>query len=208
MHDNPYAAPLEPGDVPPPSPSRPQPLSLLTQWLLVTAIYGVLAALLLPAVQAAREAASRRSQCSNGLKLPMPPNWAASASKPPAAPTGQPGAAPPSKKNVARSAPATAVAAPPRISKRPSSARVVRKAPLKKNRGIFGIAKRWVQRETAPFVVTCMVVAAACVLVVVLLPAEIRVRDEPRIFAGQRAPHGLKLEPAEDTNHGLHGCHR
>ena len=90
MDENPYRAPLGmPAAGFPPAwvmwiattLLRIKSVYSLTEWLALTAIVGVLVALLLPAVQAAREA-SRRSQCSDSVKQPIAPNPPAPASKP------------------------------------------------------------------------------------------------------------------------------
>jgi prepilin-type processing-associated H-X9-DG protein len=65
MEDNPYESPHEEGD--PPAREKSPVGRWLVQGLVVLAILGVLAALLLPAVRSAREPA-RRSQCVNNLK--------------------------------------------------------------------------------------------------------------------------------------------
>jgi hypothetical protein len=85
MDENPYRAPLGmPGASFPSAWLKCLP-TMLADWLAVTAIVAVLVALLLPAVQATREA-RRRSQCSNGLKY-IPPDPQARASKPVVAPS-------------------------------------------------------------------------------------------------------------------------
>lgn len=74
MDQNPYRAPLGMPAAPFPPAWLKRFKATLSELLVVATIVLTLVALLLPAVQAAREA-KRRSQCSNGLKqlAPTPP---------------------------------------------------------------------------------------------------------------------------------------